>query len=52
MDYVVGQWVVYYNTTRSHMERGHRPPSVMVPEAVPKLDQDQIISRPYLGGLV
>ena len=52
LDHIVSQWVDYYNKTRSHMERGHLPPIRDVPEAVPKLDRDQIIVRPYVGGLV
>lgn len=52
LDHIVGQWVDYYNTTRSHMERGHLPPIQVAPEEVPKLDRDQIIVRSYVGGLV
>ena len=29
----------------------HLPPIRDVPEEVPKLDRDQIIIRPYIGGL-
>ena len=32
--------------------REHLPPIRDVPEVVPKLDRDQIIVRPYMGGLV
>ncbi len=32
--------------------REHLPPSRDNPEVVPKLDRDQIIARPYVGGLV
>ena len=52
LDHIVGQWVNYYNKTRSHMERGHLPPIREAPEEVPKLDRDQIIVRSYVGGLV
>ena len=52
LDHIVGQWVEYYNKTRSHMERGHLPPIREAPEEVPKLDRDQIIVRSYVGGLV
>ena len=52
LDHIVSQWVDYYNKTRSHMEREHLPPIRDVPEVVPKLDRDQIIVRPYVGGLV
>ena len=52
LDHIVGQWVDYYNKTRSHMERGHLPPIREIPEEVSKLDRDQILIRSYVGGLV
>ncbi len=52
LDHIVSQWVDYYNKTRSHMEREHLPPIREAPKEVPKLDRDQIIVRPYVGGLV
>jgi putative transposase len=52
LDHIVGQWVAYYNTMRSHTERGHLPPVHDVPDEVPKLDRDQIMVRSYVGGLV
>ncbi|MEK6263054.1 MAG: integrase core domain-containing protein, partial [Planctomycetota bacterium] len=52
VDHIVGQWVAYYNRTRSHMERGCQPPIHEVPEEVPKLERDQIIVRSHVGGLV
>jgi len=52
LDHIVGEWVVYYNTVRSHTERSHLPPVHAVPDEVPKLDRDQIMIRSYVGGLV
>ena len=52
LDYIVGEWVAYYNTIRSHTERSHLPPVYAVPDEVPKLDRDQIMIRSYVGGLV
>ena len=52
LDHIVAEWVAYYYTTRSHMERGHLPPVREVPDEVPKLDRDQIIVQSYVGGLV
>lgn len=53
LDYVVSEWVQYYNTRRSHMERGHLPPSrKRVPKAVRKLSRNKIEARSYVGGLV
>ena len=34
------------------MEREQLPPIREAPKEVPKLDRDQIIVRPYVGGLV
>ena len=43
----------YYNTRRSHMERGHLPPiRKKAPKAVRKLSRDKIEVRSYVGGLV
>ena len=52
LDHIAGQWVDYYNKTRSHMERDHLPPIREAPEEVSKLDRDQIVVRSYVGGLV
>ena len=52
LDHIVGQWVDYYNKTRSHMERGHLPPIREAPDEVPKLDREQIVVRSHVGGLV
>ena len=53
LDHVVASWVDYYNTRRSHMERGHLPPlRKRVPKAVRKLSRDKIEVKSYVGGLV
>ena len=53
LDYVVSEWVQYYNTRRSHMERGHLPPlRKRAPKSVRKLSRDKIEVRSYVGGLV
>ena len=52
LDHIVNQWVDYYNTPPSHMDREHLPPIRDLPAEVPKLDRDPIIIRPYVGGLV
>ena len=51
-DHIVSQWIDYYNTPRSYMECGHLPSIREAPEEVPKLDRDQIVVRPDVGGLV
>ena len=46
---------VFGSDTPTEVERDgreHLPPIRDVPEVVPKLDRDQIIVRPYMGGLV
>ncbi len=52
VDHIVREWVDYYNTVRSHAQRGNLPPIHAVPEEVPKLERKQIAVRSYVGGLV
>jgi putative transposase len=52
LDHIAGQWVDYYNKTRSHVERDHLPPIREAPEEVPKLSRDQIVIRSYVSSLV
>ena len=52
LDHVVSEFVEYYNTVRSHMERGHLPPIRKIPRPVLKLPRDKIQVRSYVGGLV
>jgi putative transposase len=51
MDYLIAEFVTYYNTRRSHMERNHLPPIRDVPEEVATLTMDQIEVKSYVGGL-
>ena len=53
LDHVLGQFTDYYNTKRSHMERGYLPPiRDGEPEEVMTLTMDQIEVMQYVGGLV
>ncbi len=52
LDYVVGEFVDYYNHHRSHMERDWLPPIRDVPDEVATLKMDQIEVKSYVGGLV
>ena len=52
MDYLIAEFVTYYNTRRSHMERDHLPPIREEPEEVETLKLDQIEIKSYVGGLV
>ena len=52
LDYLSSEFVTYYNTRRSHMERDHLPPVREVPEEINTLKLDQIEVKSYVGGLV
>ena len=52
LDYLVSEFVDYYNTTRSSMVRDHLPPIREEPEKVESLKLDQIEVRSHVGGLV
>lgn len=52
LDYLVSEFVDYYNHQRSHMERDHLPPVRQEPEEVATLTMDRIEVKEYVGGLV
>ncbi len=52
LDYLVAEFVAYYNTVRAHMERDHLPPVRQEPEEVPTLRLDQIETTSHVDGLV
>jgi len=52
LDHLVSEFVHYYNTRRSHMERDSLPPIREAPEEVATLTMDQIEVKSYVGGLV
>ncbi|MCR9117706.1 MAG: integrase core domain-containing protein [bacterium] len=52
LNYIVSEFVAYYNTRRSHMEREHLPPIRDVPEAVDILRLDQVEVQSYVGGMI
>jgi putative transposase len=53
LDHILGQFVDYYNTKRSHMERDHLSPiRAGEPEEIATLTMDQIEVKQYVGGLV
>ena len=52
LDYLVSEFVTFYNHQRAHMERDHLPPIRDVPEEVETLTMDQIEVKSYVGGLV
>ena len=52
LDYLVAEFVDYYNHRRSHMERDHLPPIREEPDEVETLKIDQIEVKSYVGGLI
>jgi putative transposase len=52
LDYLVDQFLAYYNGQRAHMERGSLPPLGAVPEEVIKPVRERIEVKSYVGGLV
>jgi len=52
LDYLNSQFVDYYNTHRSHMERGYLPPVREEPEEIETINMEDIEVKSYVGGLV
>ncbi len=53
MDYLISEFVTYYNTVRSHMEREHLPPvRSEEPEEVETLKLNEVVVKSHVGGLV
>lgn len=52
LDYLVGEFVAYYNTARSHMQRDNLPPIAEPPDELERIQLDQIEVKSYVGGLV
>ena len=52
LDYLISEFLDYYNTRRAHMEREHLPPLSEAPEEVETLKPDEIEVKSYVGGLV
>ncbi|MCA9033326.1 MAG: DDE-type integrase/transposase/recombinase, partial [Planctomycetaceae bacterium] len=52
LDFLVSEFVDYYNHHRSHMERDHLPPVREEPDEVKSVPLDEIEVRSFVGGLV
>ena len=52
LDYVVAEYVRYFNEKRSHSSRGNLPPLSDPPAHATTVEPDQLEVRSYLGGLV
>ena len=48
----MSEFVAYYNTVRSHMERDNLPPVGKPPDEIDTVKLDQIDVKSYVGGLV
>ena len=52
LDYLLSEFVNYYNTARSSMVRDHLPPAATSPDETETLTMEQIDVKEYVGGLV
>ena len=52
LDYLITDFVTYYNRDRSHMERDHLPPIREAPDEIARLSLDQVEVKSHVGGLV
>ena len=52
LDYLIAEFVEYYNTRRAHMERDNLPPVREEPDEVDTLKLDEIEVKSYVGGLI
>jgi len=53
LDYLNSEFVRYYNTVRSHMEREHLPPVRSgEPEEIETLKLSEVVVKSHVGGLV
>jgi len=53
LDYLISEFVSYYNNHRSHMEREHLPPVRSGdPEKVQTLKLSEVVVKSHVGGLV
>jgi len=52
-DYVISEFVTYYNQHRAHSEREHLPPVRSAePETIETLQLDDVVVTSYVGGMV
>ena len=53
LDYLISEFVEYYNTTRSHSRRDHLPPLRQdLPEEQNTIKISEVVCRERLGGLI
>ena len=52
LDFIVGEYVAYFNEHRSHSSRDNLPPLGKIPDEVATVRLDQIQVKSHVGGLV
>ncbi len=52
MDYLISEFVTFYNHHRAHMERDNLPPIREVPDEVASLKLNEVVVKSHVGGLV
>ena len=52
LDYLISEFVTFYNHHRAHMERDNLPPIREVPDEVASLTLNEVVVKSHVGGLV
>ncbi len=52
LDYLITEFVEYYNTTRAHSAREGLPPIRVIPDEVDSVSIDQVTTKTHVGGLI
>ena len=52
LDYLIREFVQYYNTTRSHSSRQSLPPIRTVPDEVESVSVERVTRKTHVGGLI
>jgi len=52
LDYIVSEYIDYFNKQRAHSSRSNLPPLAEMPEEVLSLSMNQIEIKSYVGGLI
>jgi putative transposase len=52
LDYIVSEYVDYFNQQRAHSSRSNLPPLAAPPEEIATLTMDQVEVKSYVGGLI
>ncbi len=52
LDYLIAEFVEYYNTARAHSARESLPPIRVIPDEVDSVGIDQVATKTHVGGLI